>query len=293
RNIEKDIAEVRRGAADVMALAGAFKSPLPPARLEAIEIRSPGQVHSYPEAVLNYMFLNVRRPPLDDVRVRRAINYATDRARILELEAGSRIASVTCQILPSSFPGYAPYCPYTMRPGTGRAWSAPDIVKARALVNESGTRGERIVVTVPEFQRDIGRYFRGLLDRLGYRASLRVLGGSYFGAVFEPGSQMQMGFNGWSMDYASPSTFIEPTFGCVNFLSHLCDRRLMRKVERARAAHGADSSNRWAAIDRYVTDLAPAVPLTNRRSTDLVSARVGNVQHHMQVGTLLDQLWVR
>jgi hypothetical protein len=35
------------------------------------------------------------------------------------------------------------------------------------------------------------------------------------------------------------------------------------------------------------------VPLTNRRSMDLVSARVGNFQHHLQVGTLFDQLWVR
>jgi hypothetical protein len=26
---------------------------------------------------------------------------------------------------------------------------------------------------------------------------------------------------------------------------------------------------------------------------NLVSTRVGNVQHHLQVGTLLDQLWVR
>jgi ABC-type transport system substrate-binding protein/DNA-binding SARP family transcriptional activator/DNA-binding beta-propeller fold protein YncE len=291
-DIEQEVAEVRHGTADVVTIVNAFKPLLPSARLEAIEIRSPGQVHSYPEAVLNYMFLNVRTPPFDDVRVRRAINYATDRARILELEGGSGIASVTCQILPSSFPGYDPRCPYTVRPGPGRPWSAPDIEHARALIAASGTRGERIVVTVPDFKRDIGRYFKRLLDRLGYRASLRVLGESYFGTVYEQGSRVQMGFNGWSMDYASPSTFIEPTFGCVGFLSHLCDRRLMREAERARAALGAESSERWAAIDRHVTDLAPAVPLTNRRSMDLVSKRVGNVQHHMQMGTLLDQLWV-
>jgi peptide/nickel transport system substrate-binding protein len=293
RHFDAQVREVRRGAADVVSLAGPFGSRLPSGRLEALALRSPGQVHSYPEAVLNYMFLNVRRPPFDDVRVRRAINYATDRTRILELEGGARIASKTCQIVPSSFPGYDPYCPYTMQRGPGRPWSAPDIDKAQALVAESGTRGERVVVTVPDFQRDIGRYFTGLLGRLGYRAALRVLGASYFPTIYQPGTQAQMGFNGWAMDYASPSTFIEPTFGCVNYLSHLCNRRLMREVERARAAHGADSSARWAAIDRHVTDLAPAVPLTNRRSIDLVAARVGNVQHHLQVGTLLDQLWVR
>jgi peptide/nickel transport system substrate-binding protein len=103
----------------------------------------------------------------------------------------------------------------------------------------------------------------------------------------------QIAFNGWSSDYASPSTFIEPNFGCPDNLSHFCDRRLTREVDRALAAEGADAANRWSAIDRRVTDLAPVVPLTNRRSVELVSKRVGNVQHHVLGYTLLDQLWVR
>jgi hypothetical protein len=38
---------------------------------------------------------------------------------------------------------------------------------------------------------------------------------------------------------------------------------------------------------------APAVPLTNRPTMLLVSDRVGNVQQHIQLGPLLDRLWVR
>ena len=222
------------------------------------------------------------------------MNYATDRARIVELEGGPDIVTPTCQILPSGFPGHKPYCPYTAQSGPGRQWSAPDMERARALVAESGTTGERVVVTVPDSQRDIGRYFTALLDRLGYRASLRVLGDEYFRDHPDPpNTRAQIGFNGWSLDYASPSTFIEPNFGCPDNLSHFCDRRLMREIGRARAARGADAAERWAAIDRRVTDLAPAVPLTNRRSVELVSKRVGNVQHHVLGFTLLDQLWVR
>jgi peptide/nickel transport system substrate-binding protein len=293
-NIAEQVAAVQRGSADTAVLANPFGALYPRDRLAALAIRSPGQLHSFPEAVLNHMFLNVLRPPFDDVRARRALNYATDRARIAELEGGRELAVPTCQILPRGFPGHEPYCPYTAHAGPGRPWSAPDMERARALVAESGTAGERVVVTVPEFQRDIGRYFAALLGRLGYRASLRVLGDfEHFGTIYEPGARVQMGFNGWTMDYASPSTFIEPNFGCLDLLSHLCDRRLMREVERAHAAEGADARRRWAAIDRHVTDLAPAVPLTNRNSVLLVSERVGNVQHHLSGHTLLDQLWVR
>jgi peptide/nickel transport system substrate-binding protein len=240
------------------------------------------------------MFLNVRRPPFDHVGVRRALNFATDRARIVALEGGSVLATSTCQILPRGFPGYRPYCPYTARSGSGRAWSAPAMQRAGKLVAASGTAGTRVRVTVPPFQRDVGRYFARLLDRLGFRASLRVLDEAwYFDAIYTPGSRIQIGFNGWLLDYASPSTFIQPNVGCLRVLSQLCDHTLMRRIEAARAAGGDDAGRRWAAIDRRVTDLAPAVSLTNRRSMDVVSPRVGNVQHHLVGYTVLDRLWVR
>ena len=294
------VPEVEKGTADVVLLANPFKTLFPPARLGALSLRAPAQLHSQPQAILNYMFLNVRLPPFDDVRVRRALNYATDRARIVELEGGRELATPTCQILPSGFPGYASYCRYTANPGPGRGWTAPDMGRARALVAESETAGERVVVQVPEFQRDLGRYFARLLDELGYRATLRVLGDDYFERVNDPATKAQIGFMGWGADYAAPSTFIEGNFTCasqasrsVNNASYFCNRALARQVERALAAQGAESAERWAAIDHRLVDLAPAVPLTNRRSVVLVSERVGNVQGHLQGYTLLDQLWVR
>ncbi|MET0911151.1 MAG: ABC transporter substrate-binding protein, partial [Ilumatobacteraceae bacterium] len=279
--IAKQVAEIRRGDADLTLLAEPFGSLYSRKRLAALAIRSPGQIHSHPEPVLNHMFLNVRRPPFDDADVRRALNFATDRARIAALEGGPDVASPTCQILPRGFPGYQPYCPYTAHAGAGRPWSAPDMARARALVARSGTTGRHVVVTVPSWQRDVGRYFTALLARLGYRASMRVLGQTYFATIYDPESRIQMGFNGWSADYASPSTFVEPNFGCLDVLSQLCDRGLMREIDRAHAAHGADANERWAAIDRHLTDLAPAIPLTNRRSIEFVSRRVGNVQHQL------------
>jgi peptide/nickel transport system substrate-binding protein len=110
-DVRAQIAEVQRGTADVAVLAGPFGTVLRPDRLRAVAVRSPGQLHRFPAPVLNYMFLNVLRPPFDDEGVRQALNFATDRARIVELEGGHDLAIPTCQILPSGFPGYRPYCP--------------------------------------------------------------------------------------------------------------------------------------------------------------------------------------
>ena len=49
---------------------------------------------------------DLRMPPFDDVRVRRALNLAVDRAKVERLIGLG--APPTCQILPPNFPGYVP-----------------------------------------------------------------------------------------------------------------------------------------------------------------------------------------
>jgi YVTN family beta-propeller protein len=301
RDIEAQIAAVERGAADLAVLANPFLSYIGPKRLRALSARRPGQIHGAAVATTEYMFLNVRRRPFDDVRVRRALNYATDRGHIADLEGGREFAAPTCQIVPTGFPGHEPYCPYTAQPTPGRGWTAPDLDRARALVAESSRAGEHVVVWVPKLARHEGRYFAALLADLGFRASLRVLDDDdYFPTVFDPRSRRQIGVVGWANDYLSPSAFIQAPFTCASLAerrpenaSWFCDPPLARRVDRALAAQRFEAVQRWAAADRRIVDLAAAVPFTNRRVAVLVSKRVGNVQNHLQWFTLLDQLWVR
>jgi peptide/nickel transport system substrate-binding protein len=260
--------------------------------LDRLGARAPGQIHSQPLAAVEWMFLNVRRPPFDDVNVRRALNYATDRDHMVELAGGADLAAATCQFVPPGLHGHDRYCPYG---------AEPDLQLARRLVAASGTAGARVVVWAPTSRSVVGRYFVDLLDDLGFRPSLRVMADyPYIEMLREPGTRAQIGLQTWVDDYLAASNFIEPHFGCVpraarpawNF-SYFCNSAVTRGIREALGAEGAAAAEHWAAVDRRLVDLAPAVPLTTHRDLVFVSKRVGNVEHHLQWFTMFDQLWVR
>ena len=113
--LEAHAAAVERGSADVTWLGD-----LPPARPPpgaASRARRAGCT-AVPAPGTLWMFLNVRRPPFDDLRVRQAINFATDRAALVERYGGPEAAAPTCQIVPPRSPASRPTVP---TPPTRRA----------------------------------------------------------------------------------------------------------------------------------------------------------------------------
>ena len=110
-----------------------------------------------------------------------------------------------------------------------------------------------------------------------------------------------MGWVGWGADYMSPSTFIEPLFGCPTRadrhdpenVSRLCSERVMTAIRRAQSSGPDDAAAAWAVADRRIVDLAAAVPYVDGRTAVFVSKRVGNVSNHPLWATLLDRMWVR
>ena len=295
--IERQIADVQRGSADLAVLADVFAPLVSQRRLRALLAASPGEVASGPAATTDWIFLNTRERPFDDVKVRQAVNFAIDRAKVVELAGGPEVGEVTCQVVPSGFPGHAPYCPYTMSPSKDGRWTAPDMAHARRLVAASGRAGEHVIVRVPDFREAVGRYYARVLRELGFRTTVRVQSFDDGGDIWDPATRAQTGFIGWGADYLAASTFIRSTFTCRRRdgfnLSRICNGALDRRIDRAIATSPANAAGAWAAADHRVSDLAPVVPLTRRRSAVLVSKRVGNVHSHGQVFTLLDQMWVR
>jgi peptide/nickel transport system substrate-binding protein len=298
------VAAVQHGRADAIVAAGVSSGELPLAEDRALALTDANHLYTAPAPTLSYLFVNVRERPFDDPRVRRALNYAIDRRRMVALAGGSGLASLSCQMVPPGLPGYAPTCPFTRNPTPAGTWSAPDLTRARRLIAASGSRGARVHIWgFAGRYVSVVRYAGEVLRRLGYRVRVRLLADSnrYFAYVNDSRHHVQVGFTGWIADFLNASSFFDP-FTCSqlvrnssanNNTSQFCERAVDAGYDAALSARGTAANARWAALDRRVLAAAPAVPLFNRRTLLLLSDRVGNAQTHQELGPLLDQFWVR
>jgi peptide/nickel transport system substrate-binding protein len=298
-SIGEQVSEVEQGRADWVA------DSITGETIENLVTQYAGQVHPYPELTTAWLALNTSMPPFDDPRARRAVNYALDRSEVVDLLGGPQKATATCQFLPPNLPGFERYCPYTLEPNPAGQWSAPDLERAKALIDASGTAGDTVVFApLPEspFPKRFERYFAGLFEKLGYRVEwLRSKDEEQFGAaVFSSPNRVQATTLGWISDYPTASDFFFGAPRCGSpynpYAATFCDPKLEAAIGRAERAQSTDpqqAGGLWANADHMIVDLSPWVFLTNPIGLDFISARVGNYQYSPQWGILLDQLWVR
>ncbi len=289
----RQVEMVEQGTADYVA------QQIPADAFDQLRTQFTPQLH-LATAGVTAIFMNTRLHPFDDPDVRRAVNLAIDRNAIAALRGGSLAAVPTCQVLPPNFPGYEPYCPYTVDPGpSGRGpWVGPNLPEARRLIAHSG-KAKTPVVVGPFAPRltPLADYMRDLLAQIGFKNVEEVTAvdsGEVFGPLQE--GRIQMGAFEFSADFPGPDTFLGG-FTCdeADGLTNYCDKAFDEAVSRARALQTTDApaaAKAWAEVDRMATDLALYAPLVNEGS-DFVSARVGNYQASVPYGILFDQIWVQ
>ena len=298
KKVAHELQLVQRGRKDI-----AFDS-VPLGRLGALRTSYPTQVQadSTFTASTAGIFFNTHRPPFASRTARQAVNYAIDRTVTKRLW---RLADAepTCQILPAGFPGYQPYCPYTIDRSRSGTYTGPDLARAERLVRKSNTRGEQ--VTFVSWYAPWGRYITRVLKHLGYKASFRyVPEDQYFDAALGSHIKAQAGLASWAADYPTADDFFSFLFSCNASSDYggdfggYCNHRLDTEIAHAASLQGSDppaANARWARIDHQVTDQAIWAPMVTAayRSTTFVGPRVGNYTNLAFFGTALGQLWVR
>jgi peptide/nickel transport system substrate-binding protein len=253
-------------------------TPLPAGTMARARSEAKNRFEAVPIPSTLYFYLNTRTPPFSSELARRAVVTALDRPALAKLSKGSLLPG--CYLLPPGIVGHpTDDCPY------GAADDGGDLQAGRRLVKESGTRGAPITLRVDVGwpQRAYVRYYRGLLNRLGYRARVRVLATSRPNTVDLRASNRQTGFASWFNDFPNPADFFAvldarnigpnggPNAGRVD------DPFIQQQLEKASLVPAQDletTSDDWRDLDEYAAKKAYLAVIGTQQVPKLMSSRI-------------------
>ena len=211
---------------------------------------------------VNYIGLNVNEPPLDDVKVRQALNFAIDKQEIASIVLGDLVRPAD-GILPPDFPGYDEAV-------SGYEF---DPARARQLLEESkyGNDLENlppITITTPgSFGANVSLDMEVILQmwerNLGITAEFQQTEFATFLKDLHKG-RFQMFDIGWIADYPDPENFLDILFHSesTNNHTHYSNPDVDDLLMQARVE--TDTTRRYALYneaEQMILNDAPWVPL--------------------------------
>ncbi len=280
-------------------------------RLGELGDRYPDQVHIQNLFALFYMPMNVNLAPFNNLEARQAVNYAVNRAAMAIFYGGAAVADPLCEMVPSGIPGRADRCLYSKGADPdhpARQWQKPDLARARALVERSGTKGAKVTLIVPNRAVDMsmGIYLQNTLRQIGYDVSIKfVTFAISLNYIENTNNHVQISLTDWYADYPAASNFLDDLFGCENFhpgsdssinMSGLCDRTIQDTIERAVRVSATDKKAGvalWSRVSDQIMQISAAAPLIQMKYVDFVSRRLGNYTYTSLYHLLFSRVWVQ
>ena len=267
-----------------------------------------GQVHVNTLLADYYYALNTRRPPFNNLQARQAINYAANRTAYVKIFGGPSLAVPTCQVLPPGFPSYSPYCPYTSG-SSHTKWTAPDLAKAKQLVQQSGTAGMKVVVdaTTDQVGKALAEQMVSDLNSIGYKASTQLLSSSVqynFVQNSSNSGKWNVAYSQWFQDYPAASDFLNVLLGCGTIhpnsdaspnIAAFCQQNIESQINQAEAdatTNPPEAARLWTQIDQEDTNAAPWVDMFNPKQIDVLSKNVHGYKWNPVWNIMIDQLWL-
>jgi peptide/nickel transport system substrate-binding protein len=235
------------------------------------------QVHTSARPGITYLFLNYEVKPLNNVDVRKAINYAIDRTAIEAQWGGPLAGTPTDQLVP---PALVDYKKYSIYPNT------PDLTKAKALMTASGVKlpvslDIRTQNDAPGFM-NMAAVIQSDLKPIGINLTVQGTPNSVNSSyISNYKDHVPMGIEPWSADFPDADAIINtgldpatPNFA-ANF-SHFGVASFISQFNAAAAALGATRVKDYEQLDyNLMSQQAPYAPLFNPRWYDFVSSRLG------------------
>ena len=240
-----------------------------------------------------YIALNESVPPLDDVRVRRALQLALNRALLLDA-AYSGYGAVENGIMPHGLAGFNPELPELHY----------DPAQARALLEEAGFEdGLPLTFTVSAAstlgEMALIRMAVSLWEKIGVHAAIRVLPDSEFMRLRKSGSLACYSAT-WTADFNDPDTFFYTFFGSADNSRYrsLCYPReeIMQRVRKARTIADAEARIReYRELEKIIVhEDAAWIPLFSRLYLYVSSGRLEGIQSSWNgsVKNMYREMWI-
>lgn len=237
-------------------------------------------VSETPAFMTAFVALNSQHPPLDNPKVRQAINLAFDKASYLKtvFEGSATEAN-------------GPYPPTTWSYAKDLPGYAHDPEKAKALLAEAGlAQGFKTTIwTRPSGSLlnpnpSLGaQLLQADLAKIGVQAEIRVI---EWGELIRraKAGEHDLLFMGWSGDNGDPNNFLTPQFACASVQSGLnfaryCDKTLDDLIGQGKAvADPAKRSALYQQAQRIIHDQALWLPLAHPTASALLRKNVTGYQ---------------
>lgn len=273
---------------DIDSLASSTNPILPSAlpRIQQDPKLKARTVHDLPNCTW-YMAMKMTKKPLNNLKVRQAMNYATDKVAMVNATGGPVFAAPADDMLLPNTPGRLNFNLYPTPGHRG------DPAKAKKLLAEAGyPNGIKLTMDVrgiPKWQNQ-AEAVQQSLAKAGINVKLNVIDAANFYQVIQtPSQQHDMTISGWcSTGWNSGIPLLREHYdgdtisqtGNQN-ISLLNNPKINAALEKAEVIPNIDEQNKaLGRASKLIMEQAPVVPLLRETPLQVVGSNVGGAYAH-------------
>jgi peptide/nickel transport system substrate-binding protein len=283
------------------------------------------RLHAFFSDGVRYLSFNVAQPPFDDVNVRKAVNYAIDKAGMRQLRGGEITGDLAGHIIVDGLLDnqLVDYDPYATPNSQGDLNLALEAMKQSAYdTNGDGkcdesTECQNVLAITDEADPypKQAALIQQSLEAIGITLDVKPYErGTMYAKCSDPSTHMGICLApAWGKDYPDAYTFgvplfssdyLFPSYGNLALLG--ADAAYLKKYDYAvtsvpsvddkiaecKAALGDPRTTCWAELDKMLMEeVVPWVPYLFDNNVDIISARINNYSFDQFAGTgAFDQL---